>query len=350
MIDIVEHEPDSIKDVLVIILSAYEHLQQIDDPMNESKDINYLYQFMIEKYNQHPEFKNVLVYMPHNMYPSSSIVNIVDLFIHYNRLIYKSSVSSVVNNMYVHYNHSTISSIIGDSKIVKSSNRSMSMVNMSQDITSIYNIYHNDMNLIITDFYKYGKLSEFVDMIEAIRTHTTSDGIVMFNYVVSDQDSLLKFMFDIDERIDDVNEFDDQKSQMIEVRRFNKDDSKVLNRRIKQARTLVKTHSLLERPGINVSHKIMDIDDEHVYLYDYGSNVKSQLYNYVRDYMINAFDQLKSTSDFLLPVLKALSKQLSFDMKVYYPYEDHQFQEKLTFDKQLSNVFTRDAEFYSNFV
>ncbi len=350
-IKVVDHEPDSIKDVLIIILSAYEHLQILTNDKTESKDIEYLYQFLIEKYNHHQEFKNVLVYMPHDEYMSSTIVNFVDLFIHFNRLIYKSSVESVVNNLYKHYNRTTISPIIGDTKIVKSSNRTMNMINMNQEITSIYNVYHNDMNFIITDFFEYSKLNDFVNMIELIKKQASFDGIVLFNYKINhDKNGLLKFIFDIDETINKTDDFDHNKSQYINVERFNKEDSLILGKRAKKARTLVRTRSTLERSNAKIKHQVMKIDNENVYLYEPNPKDTSRIYNYVRDYGINSYNQLIKENDFLLPILKKLSRQMCFDMKVCYPFDDVKFQEKFNFDRHISCEFTRDNDFYSDFV
>ena len=95
---------------------------------------------------------------------------------------------------------------------------------------------------------------------------------------------------------------------------------------------------------------LMKINNDNVYLYDPNPQETSQLYNYVRDYSINSYQQLSLENDFLLPILKKLSKQMCFDMKVSYPYEDHLFQDKLNFDKQISSEFTHDHDFYTDFV
>lgn len=350
-IRVIEHEPDSIKDILVIILSAYEHLQPIQCNEVDSKDIAYLYQFLIEKYNQHREFKNVLVYMPHGEYMTSLMINLIDLFIHYNRLIYKASVASVVSNLYKHYNRTTMSSLIGDTKIVKSSNKNMNMVNLNQEITSIYDVYHNDMNFIITDFHQYRKISDFVDMIELIKNQTSFDGIVLFNYkILHGEDELLQFIFDVDEKIDDVNDIDNKKSQYIKVDRFTKEDSKTLSQRVKKERTLIRTRSSLEKSNARNKHQVMKLDTDNIYLYEPNQIKTSNLYNYVRDYSINNYQQLAKENDFMLSILKKLSKQMGFDMKVSYPYDDHLFQEKLNFDRQMASEFNKDKDFYTDFV
>ena len=221
---------------------------------------------------------------------------------------------------------------------------------MNQEITSVYNIYHNDMNFIITDFYKYLKLSDFVEVMNIIKQHANADAIVIFNYRINkDEDGLLQFLFDIDECIESIENFDDEKSQYLKVDRFDKSDTKALTQRIRNFKTLIKTKSTIEKSTNKTKHQIMKLDNYNVYLYDPHPVENDKLYNYIRDYGISNYKQLANENDFLLPILKVLSRQMSFDMKISYPYEDAKFQEKLNFDRQVSDAFDKQID-YGNFV
>lgn len=321
-------EADAISDIYMTILSAYYKLSKSKYLIkNHNNYVEYVSQLIIEKLNR-KVFKNVLIYSTN--FDVHSLISIGESFLNYDRFVFCSSESAIVKNMFHYYQNefNQLRTIIPSTRFVRSLNRNIYTVNLNNSICKIPSIYRKDMNLIITDFQEYHKLSKFIETLEFLMENISSDGLIIFNYIrsIENIEDLLMFIFDIDKYVNSLDDSED-KNLFIDIERFSRDDTSKLLKIIRNNRTIIKTKSSLGSK--NDSRIIMKINDYRVYLFDFINENKSSIYNYSRSLIKSQIESNeKIINDPIQIILNQLSSFLKFNCKFDLMIEDAKILEK----------------------
>lgn len=320
---------DDINDVYMILLTAYYKLSNAKNDLikvhNENKE--FVTQLIFEKLNKR-FFKNVLIYS--SEFDINSLIRIGDAFLNFDRLIFTSNNASIVKNINCYYqNFNQCLKVISSARIIRSLNRNIYTINLKDSIYKIPSIYRKDMNLIITDFRKFNKLKDFVNIIEDLIENISSDGLIIFNYIKSFKyitiEKLLMFIFDIDiysNNLDEINTSEINSSLFIDIERFEKNDTSKLLKIIKNNRSLIRTKSSLGNS--NNSKIVMTMNDYRIYLFEKSTGINNSIYNYCKSLIKSSIESnnIEEISDPINYILTSLSNNLKYSCKFNNMSED----------------------------
>lgn len=313
---------DTLNDACSIILEAFATSSEVADKKAEEKAILYLFQAIIERYNVQ-KYKNVYMYMPHEDNFDKCLKLISD-YISYDKLIIKTTTRSVIDNLISYYSNEFITPIKRDTRIVKSSNLRIYMLNEERELYSIPEVFRTDMNLILTNFIDFKDFNSLMKVFETLKENVTENGIVVINYINKHND-LFEF-------INGSNVIDLTKETNIRS---------AINSLIKtKSNSIIKYNKHLTTKGLELIH-------QHGSILYY--RIKNRESNELESEAYKTTSKLIQDEDLVLQTMKLLSSKCGFSLKTYYPLEDDELASMIAYNKSINDEFKTDID-YSNYV
>lgn len=321
---------DSLSDAESIILEAFSRANDIilkNEAVNKS--LLYLFQIVIEHYNT-LKYKNVLLWSPMQETIAQAL-HLISCYISYDKLIIKTTTRSVIENLNNYYSNEFIPPIKRETRIVKSSNRRIYTLNEEKELYNIPEVFHGDMNLILTSFYEYKSLAELLNEFIKIKNNVTENGIVVLNYINNNRNA---FEFVYDAKLVEL-------TKDITISKLTKADERCLIKRDKKLTTkgvTLITHS--DDGSLIYGLKI----DEYRAIAD--DVILCKIEDSIREMISQSF-----TGDIVLAVIKALSSAYGFNVRVNYPIEDEELSHLIAYNKIINDEFSKNESInYSNYV
>lgn len=333
---------NTLQEAVFIILEAYSHSFEIDvlknNEMNEIEED--LFQIIIERENENA-YKNVLIYAPYGNFVQNAI-KIANSFITYNSLILQSDVHNIITNLNRYHEPDFVMPIL-KSRINRVDAKEIYALNNLQNIYQIPEVYNNNMNLIITSFYKFDKLKEFVNVFKVIQKNICEGGEVLFNFINSETD-VFRFIYNID-KCCEMNNENVNSDFNVEIETDNgRKLREYLKIRPKNKITLIKSTSRLGNRNIT---KIATNNGTYIYMYGEDENKTSLESQLAAIIMTDIKFYVEKNNEIITYLLNELSKKLNLKYSTNHPIHTTELQNRLMLN---SKLFEKFDEKYNNYV
>lgn len=307
---------DTLSDAESIILEAFSRANEIILKNEEiDKASLYLFQIVIEHYNT-LKYKNVLLWSP-TQDTIAQALHLISCYISYDKLIVKTTTRSVIENLNNYYMNEFIAPIKRETRIVKSSNRRIYTLNEERELYNIPEVFHADMNLIITSFNDYKSLNELMTVFNKLKENVTENGIVVFNYINNDCNA---YEFAYNTKIIDLTQCANTRVTISNLVKAGD-------------RCLLKHSKRLTTKGLTL---LTRLDDGSLI---YGLKIE------------NENIPISNTDDVVLSTIKTLSSKYGFNIHVRYPIEDEELSHLIAYNKIINDEFSKNDKIdYSKYV
>lgn len=349
---------DDLRTAEYTILEAYAREEMIDTQIESKSDItSLLFQYTIEGVYG-TQFNNILLYAPSGGLDPNA-VKAISNFVAYNKFIIKGTSNDIVNNLNQYYSSNYISSIT-KAKLVCNSNSKMYTLNEEQKLFQIASVFNNDIDLIITGFRVFNKLSDLISLFVVLHRNATRDATVIFNYI-NYHINIFKFLWDIDKEmgIDVIKRIEKGLNPsrigggnyLVDLNNVGNVKSFIEKIKNRSALTLFRSRQQLNNNNVvyvgeNNGEYYYRINDLQTY-----DNEHSSLRSFVVSTLKSQEDKITEMNDLTLLVTRTIGVYFEFNSVVSYPIQSPEIEKMIAFQSKMFEQFSMKTRYeYRDFV
>lgn len=349
---------DDLRTAEYTILEAYAREEMIDTQTEYKCDtLSLMFQYTVEgMYGL--SFNNVLLYAPTGGLDFNALKAISN-FISYNKFIIKGTANDIVSNLGQYYSTNYISPIT-KAKLVCNSNSKLYTLNEEQNLFQIASVFNNDIDLIITGFRVFNKLTDLISLFVVLNRNITRDAIVIFNYI-NDHVNIFKFLYDIDKEmgIDIIKRIEGGLNPsrigggnyLVDLNGVN--DQKRFIENMKKRTTLTLFKSCQKLGNKNIEY-VGESEGQYYYRLNDLQRLDKEhasLRNFVVSTLKSQEDKISEMNDLTLFVTRTIGAYFEFNSVVSYPINAPEIEKLIAFQTQMFEQFKAQTRYpYRDYV
>lgn len=341
-------KPMNAYECLSYMLSAYMNNYNIDsDNIENFSDSDMLLQTIIEKLNLR-EFRNInlLSEDEHDISRSNYALKVLLMYTSAREVILSGSHKFLISNLLNYYSSAYIEPIRNSTVVIKNGNVLIHALNNSQSIQQIPKFFMNDMDLIITTFIEFKKLSQFINVMRHIQTNIRPSGITILNYfnkIMSIEEKFM-FLFNLEKVVYTTEDLAKHahKNLLLIKDKLNRTDIELIQKRVK-LNTLIMTNTKINNSKLGEVGQKLD-SYSHSYLISHEKDMMEQ------EMFKILYDEIWNDDDPIRTCIQYIASSNEFKITTYHPYEDEVLMDLVAYNARLFKRFNIQDVNYSNFI
>lgn len=341
-------KPMSAYECLSYMLSAYMNNYNISNESIENfTDSDMLLQTIVEKLNLR-EFRNInlLSEDEYDISRSNYALKVLLMFTSAREVTLSGSHRFLISNLLNYYSSTYIEPIRDSTVVIKNGNVSIHALNNTQSIQQIPKFFMNDMDLIITTFIEFKKLSQFINVMKHIQANIRPSGTTILNYFnkTLSMEGKFMFLFNLEKVVystEDLAKYA-HKDLLLIKDKLNRTDIELIQKRAK-LNTLIMTNTKINNSKLGeVGQKLPSYS--HSYIISHEKDMMEQ------EIFKLMYDKIWNDEDPIRTCVQYIASSNEFKVTTYHPYEDEVLMDLVAHNARLFKRFNVQVINYSDFI
>lgn len=341
-------KPMSAYECLSYMLSAYMNNYNISsDSIENFSDSDMLLQTIIEKLNLR-EFRNInlLSEDEYDISRSNYALKVLLMFTSAREVTLSGSHRFLISNLLNYYSSTYIEPIRDSTVVIKNGNVSIHALNNTQSIQQIPKFFMNDMDLIITTFIEFRKLSQFINVMKHIQANIRPSGTTILNYFnkALSMEEKFMFLFNLEKVVYSTEDLAKHahKDLLLIKDKLNRTDIELIQKRAK-LNTLIMTNTKINNSKLGeVGQKLPSYS--HSYIISHEKDMMEQ------EMFKLMYDRIWNDEDPIRTCVQHIASSNEFKITTYHPYEDEVLMDLVAHNARLFKRFNVQDINYSDFI